>query len=226
MNLWAAIECLATAPRGGSVIDRVVATTLPIVSWRRIDKITRYIATTLTSWRDGRAVGSLGPGFITQGVVSAEEVLLALTRPKDHPDILSLLQATAPHPLLCNRVFSLWKLFSDPSLLLKDAETSRQRTSWHLLRIYRARNLIVHYGEEVPSVPHLLDHLQYYFSLTLSRILDSLSSHETWTPADAIAHWTQRDGYILHQLKHDAHLLRVRDFFPRPIRRIHESVWT
>ncbi len=121
VNLWAAIECLATAPRGGSVIDRVQVTAVPIVSWRRIDKITRYIATTLTSWRATGAAASLGSGFGTEGVVSAEEVLLALTKPKDHPDIVSLLQATAPHPLLCNRVFNLWKLFSNPSSLLKDA---------------------------------------------------------------------------------------------------------
>jgi hypothetical protein len=126
---------------------------------------------------------------------------------------------------LRNRIFSLWKIFSDPDALLNDTLTSQQRTSWQLLRIYRARNLIVHYGEEVSNVPHLLDHLQYYFSLTLSRILDSLSSHEQWTVADAVAHWTLREGYLLHQLKHEPSTLRVRDFFPRPIRRLDEVLW-
>lgn len=226
VNLWAAIECLGTASPTGPVIDRVQATVVPIVTWRRIDKITRYIATTLTAWRNARFIASLGPGFLDKGVVSAEEVLLALSKPENHPDVVALLSATAPHPLLCNRIFSLWKIFSQPLSLLRDTETSRQRTCWHLLRIYRARNLIVHYGEEVPCVPHLLDHLQYYFSLTLSRILDSLSSHENWTVNEAIAHWTQRADYILYQLRHDATALRVRDFFPRPIRRIHEGVWT
>jgi hypothetical protein len=155
VNLWAAIECLASAVIGGSVIDRVQATMVPIVTWRRIDKITRYVATILTEWRASDFDASLGPGFLDKGVVSAEEVLLAVSRPNGHQHIESLLKATAPHPLLCNRIFSLWKLFSDPSALLKDTERSRRRTSWHLLRIYRARNLIVHYGEEVPYVPHL-----------------------------------------------------------------------
>ena len=225
VNLWGAMECLAITPKGGTVMDRVQATTIPIVTWRRVDKITRYVATTLTDWRTKGFATPLGPGFVAEGVVSAEEVLLALCRPDNHPDIDSLLRAVAPNPALRNRIFSLWKIFSDPDALLNDTLTSQQRTSWQLLRIYRARNLIVHYGEEVSNVPHLLDHLQYYFSLTLSRILDSLSSHEQWTVADAVAHWTLREGYLLHQLKHEPSTLRVRDFFPRPIRRLDEVLW-
>jgi hypothetical protein len=226
VNLWAAIECLASSPVGKSVIDRAQATVLPIVTWRRIDKITRYIATTLTQLRSQGAVSSLGSGFLSEGVVSAEEVLLTLCKSEDHSDISSLLAAVAPNPLLRNRIFSLWRIFSDPSALLKDTTISRQRTEWHLLRIYRARNLIVHYGEELPCVPHLLDHLQYYFSLTLSRILDSMSSHEDWTVTDAVMHWTLREAYLRHQLRHEPSILKVRDFFPRPIRRIDEALWS
>jgi len=225
VNLWAAVECLATSPTGKSVSDRVQATVLPIVSWRRIDKITRYIATILTGLRSKGSASMLGSGFSTEGVVSAEEVLLVLSKPQDDPDISSLLNAVAANPLLRNRIFNLWKIFSNPATLLKDTTISRERTEWHLLRIYRARNLIVHYGEEVPSVPHLLDHLQYYFSLALSRILDSMSSHDDWTVTDAVAHWTLREAYLRHNLAHSPSTLKVRDFFPRPIRRIDELVW-
>jgi hypothetical protein len=223
VNLWAAIECLATSPTGKSVIDRVQATVVPIVTWRRIDKITRYIATVLTALRSRGS--KLGSGFSVEGVVSAEEVLLVLCKPENHPDISSLLNAVAAHPLLRNRIFNLWKIFSNPKMLLKDTIASRQRTEWHMLRIYRARNLIVHFGEELSCVPHLLDHLQYYFSLALSRLLDSMSSHEDWTVSDAIAHWTLREGYVRDQLGHSPSILKVRDFFPRPIRRIDELLW-
>jgi hypothetical protein len=68
VNLWAAIECLATSPPGKSVIDRVQATVVPIVTWRRIDKITRYIATVLTALRSRGS--KLGSGFFVEGVVS------------------------------------------------------------------------------------------------------------------------------------------------------------
>ncbi len=225
VNLWAAVECLAIGSIGKPVHERVQATVLPIVSWRRIDKITRYIATILTELRSKGSISMLGSGFSTEGVVSAEEVLLVLCKPKDHPDISSLLNAVAANPLLRNRIFNLWKMFSNPTTLLKDTIISRQRTEWHLLRIYRARNLVVHYGEEMPCLPHLLDHLQYYFSLTLSRILDSMSSHHDWTVTDAVAHWTLREEYFRHNLAHSPSTLKVRDFFPRPIRRINECLW-
>jgi hypothetical protein len=112
VNLWAAVECLATSPTGKSVIDRVQATVVPIVTWRRIDKITRYIATVLTALRSRGS--KLGSGFSVEGVVSAEEVLLVLCKPENHPDISSLLNAVAAHPLLRNRIFNLWKIFSSP----------------------------------------------------------------------------------------------------------------
>ena len=225
VNLWAAIECLATSPIASSVIDRVRATVLPIVIWRRIDKITRYIATTLTRWVAQDPTRTLGSGFSKEPTISAEEVLLVLCKPKDHPDITSLLAEVQAHPLLRNRIFVLWSTFSNSDQLLKDMQISRQRTDWHLSRIYRARNLIVHDGEEGSSVPHLLDHLQYYFSLTLSRILHSMSSHEDWTVGDAISHWTSRESYVLDLLERRPSVLKVRDFFPTPRRRLEEHLW-
>lgn len=225
VNLWAAIECLATSPIADSVIERVRATVLPIVIWRRIDKITRYVATTLTQWIAQDSTRTLGSGFSKEPTIAAEEVLLVLCKPEDHPDIKSLLTAVQAHPLLRNRIFVLWSIFSNTDRLLKDMQISRQRTDWHLSRIYRARNLIVHDGEESPSVPHLLDHLQYYFSLTLSRILHSMSSHEEWTVGDAVAHWTARESYVLDLLARSPSVLKVRDFFPTPRRRLEEHLW-
>jgi hypothetical protein len=225
INLWSAVECLCPSETPGNVFDRVRSTVTPIVVWRRIDKITRYLASTLTRFRQSGYTSNLGPGFLPEGVVTAEEVLLALCRPNDHPHITGLLAGTSCHPLLMNRIFILWKRFSDPNLLLKDMTVSRQRTDWHLLRIYRARNLIVHEGHEVAATAYLVDNLQYYFSVTLSRILHGMALNKGWEVEDSAVHWTNRSSYVLEMLKTAPWTLKVKDFFPITIRCVHDRPW-
>jgi hypothetical protein len=84
------------------------------VVWRRIDKITRYLAASLTSFREAGLSSGYGPAFLPTGIVTAEEVLLALSKPADDADIEALYEGTAIHPLLTNRIFTLRKCFIDP----------------------------------------------------------------------------------------------------------------
>jgi hypothetical protein len=83
-------------------------------------------------------------------------------------------------------------------------------------RIYRARNLTVHEGADVPAVGFLLDNLHFYFSITLSRILHGMVIHPDWGIPESIAYWNTRSGYLLSTL--DAHPadLRVNDIFVSP----------
>jgi hypothetical protein len=46
-----------------------------------------------------------------------------------------------------------------------------------LFRVYRARNLIVHHGDPGEFVGPLLDTLQYYLSVPLTRVLVELARH-------------------------------------------------
>jgi hypothetical protein len=169
--------------------------------------------------------GDFGPLFSPAGIVTAEEVLLALATPLDHPDTTTLYAALDRHPLVKNRVYTLRRRFADPKALLKDLRVSSERTAWHLARIYRARNLIVHEGYEDPVVPHLVDNLQYYLSLTLSRILHGMSSHLEWDVTDSIVHWRNKNSYVMQLLDETPAALQVRDFFPITVRCAHHQIW-
>lgn len=226
MNLWSALECLSVAgEEKGSVFSRVRDTVVPIVVWRRTDKIARYIAKNLTRLRQSALVENYGPLFSGVGYVSAEEVLLALTKRQEHPDLSPFYASVAQHQLVKNRFFALRKTFSNPKNLLSDLRNSTARTTWHLARIYRARNLIVHEGQEDAVVPHLVDNLQYYLSITLSRILHGMSTHTGWDVTDSVAHWRSKSWYITQMLDESPASLQVRDFFPIPRRHVRQQVW-
>jgi HPt (histidine-containing phosphotransfer) domain-containing protein len=226
VNLWSAVECLAGSSRRESAIATVCHSVAPIVMWRRVEKILRYVARSLQEFRVSGATESLGDGFPkTEKSVSAECLLLTLSKPEDHSHITALLKFCAPHPLLLNRVFTLWSTFSDPRVVAAELRFSLQRTAWNLWRIYRARNLIVHEGVDVPHVPILLNQLHSCFSTVLSRVLGGMSHNPTWGVDEAIAHARARAGYLLETLEQRPNCLRVDDFFILPQRRDGSKPW-
>jgi hypothetical protein len=214
VNLWSAMECLAASKQAGRVLDRVSETVVPIVVWRRVEKLLRYLAIALHTFQSKGASVEIGGAF-PQGTkfVSPGWLMLALTKPANHPHLVDLFKFAAPHPLLCNRVKMLWDSLSNPGALAAELALSKQRIEWHLARIYRARNLIVHHGMEAPHMTILLDHLHFYFSITLSRILHGLRMNVTWRPEDSVTHWVTKSAYVLDGLKEFPKRLRVADFF-------------
>jgi hypothetical protein len=106
-------------------------------------------------------------------------------------------------------------MFSNPNKLSEELKLSAKRTEWHLYRIYRARNLIVHEGTEVPHAYQLLGNLHYYFRVTMSRILHGMQLNPNWEVNDSIEHWRSRYNYIIDDLeKNQGRALEVFDFLP------------
>jgi len=125
VNLWSAVECLTGTTRRESAIATVCDSVAPIMIWRRAEKILRYIARSLQEFRVSGVNESIGDGFPkTEKNVSAEFLLLTLSKPEDHPHITALLKFCAPHPLLLNRVFTLWSAFSDPRIVASELRIS------------------------------------------------------------------------------------------------------
>ncbi|MGD0815309.1 MAG: hypothetical protein ABSA83_17060 [Verrucomicrobiota bacterium] len=215
-NLWSALECLAGGDTAESVIGSICQVVAPIVAWRRTGKILSYTAKNLDQF-GSVAGGPLGSGFPPgEGGVPSDRLLLALARPKGHPDAEQLQVFASAHPLLRFRIFSLWKILSAPADFAKELKASANRTEWHLHRIYRARNLSVHEGREVTHSSQLLENLHYYFSVTLSRILHGMKLNPAWQVSDSIAHWRMQYDYTVSSLETRPGILSVSDLLPKP----------
>ena len=227
VNLWSALECLTTREDSSSIMDGVCKSVVPIVTWRRTSKILSYTAKKLTEYKE-LAGGKLGSGFPgDEKGLSNERLMLALAKAEGHPHAEELILFAKDNVYLRNRVFTLWKTMSQPHVLASELKMTSKRVEWHLYRIYRARNLIIHEGEEVPHVGRLLENLHYYFSVTLSRILQSMQVNPSWEVTDAITYWRTRHNHIMNCLtKENAHVLRPCDFQPKYRTALNkESVW-
>jgi hypothetical protein len=228
VNLWSALECLASLMEGGSIIFRVERLVVPILTWRKIEKVVRYLSISVYFWlRDNPVFDRKSLPFRLghHESVAPEQILTLLAEPENSTGILALLSLVSGHPLLCHRIFQAWKLFHEPEVLHADLSCSARRLGWHLWRIYRARNLLVHQGIEPPCLPQLANHLQQYFSWTLSRLLHGLTLGPEWTARDSWHYWKSKSDHVITSLSQQPQVLRVGDMFPEELQAPDFPIW-
>jgi hypothetical protein len=103
---------------------------------------------------------------------------------------------------------------------------SRRRIEWQIARIYRARNLLIHRGEQSQYIWRLLQNAQYYVSSAVSRILHDLRDQPRWTVDTSLEHQLQRYNYLYDRLtNHRGEAVSYSDLLVRKTRRPDALVW-
>lgn len=216
VNLWSALECLAGCRHHESVIQRVLELVTPLLVWRRVDKIVRYAAISTQQFGKLKNDDDYGEGFPRSSAefVHPWDMMTTLCREGTHPHMRGLLRFSKDHPLLVYRLFRLCEELHSPTRLCKALVSSENRLRWQLTRIYRARNLLVHDGEQVQNLRFLLDNLQYYSSVVIQRIIHGMKLQPKWGVHEASTYWNAKSQYVIESLRKSPHQLRVSDFFP------------
>lgn len=205
INLWSSLECLSGCCEGRSVTDRVLHLLVDLLVWRRIEKVVGYLAIGCKNLAERIDNDDFGGGFSRSNKhhVDRGELIRVLCAPKDSEPIVQLLKFAAADPLLCFRLWRTWHEFHRPQRLREKLVRSRRRLAWQIVRIYRARNLLVHHGYETPHLGPLLDNLQYYCSSALQRMTHGLKRDISWGVRDVIESWTAKSQYLLESLNDD-----------------------
>lgn len=215
INLWSSIETLAGAHESETTLDRVYALLVPLVIARHVSRATRYLAIQLQLFGDSIKNHDYGVGFPKphpkDTFVQLPHLLSTLAAPENSDSICQLL-CFAKHPLLRFRLYRCWDTYHAPKNLKKMLLKSKQRLMWHIARIYRARNRLVHHGEESPFIVPLLDNLQNYLAMTVQRLIHELKEHPEWDVRTVVQYWNARESHILRQLERTPAILCISDF--------------
>jgi hypothetical protein len=226
VNLWSSLECLASIAGGKSTMDRVVKFSANLLTWRKIDKTLRYLAISLKLWRDRCSINDDCPYILRGDGYVSPEILVKLIASGDCSAIREhIFKVSNPNPILLFRAHQCYEMFKSPSALWKILEKSRVRLEWHLWRIYRARNIIVHEGGAVESLSLIADHLQSYVSFLLSRVIHGLSMGSDRTVFDSWKFWDSQACFVFDSLKEGNNDLQVSDFFPRTLFEKESHIW-
>jgi hypothetical protein len=215
VNLWTALETIAGPYGNGSIGDRVVSKIAPLITWRRVDKIITYLAVHAHSarWKLGKDVDTTSLEFTDDDAISPDDVLSAVTGPDENPAAKNLLKIAGNSPLWRQRFMDVWGEFHRPDRFGNGLLQTQRMVSWQIQRLYRARNLLVHRGEQSHLIWRLLQNAQYYVSVSLNRIMHDLAENEAWTIDTSLVHQNERLSYLTTYLKADkAHCLSHGDF--------------
>ena len=216
VGIWTAFECLVGSDRRDANVSRVVDWLAPIIALRRVEKITRYLAVRCHGYLKAASRGpSEAFSRSTSFYFSPRDVLDAITGPEDNRLILQLLRDVADSPLLRFQVHNAWRRTHDHKFVRRDLQMSQRKLSWHLERIYRARNLTVHRGKTPPFVSELVDRAQHYFTRCVSRVLADLREYPTWTVSTSLEQQRQRFHFVVERLKTAPQDVPASYLFPR-----------
>lgn len=210
-HLWTALETLAGGLGSGSIGERVADVVAPIVTWRRIDKIVTYLAINGHQLREHVATSYdlTNLPYSSKRHVDRVDMLKGITGPNGNPAIMAAFAAFTHSPLLIHRLYRAWEECNDPVELRKTLTLSRNRVKWQVMRFYRARNLLVHYGEVDNLAMRLLENAQYYLSICVGRVLHDLSSHKTWDVTTSLEFQKHKFDSLIGRLQSKPHDIRI-----------------
>lgn len=173
LNFWSILEIVCVRQQNESKIKEVEKAILPILEVDYIhtvfEEIDKYLKECLSDKDYNEFIGKLGGE--NGGLRIAKLILL------DEQEGLrkSICAKLTNYPVVRSRINQLNEKYGTKKEMLEDIERFSQRIKWHLRRLYRTRNAIIHSGEEPENLKLLGEHLHSYVDELLLQVAIDLS---------------------------------------------------
>ncbi|WMJ23348.1 hypothetical protein RBG61_01415 [Paludicola sp. MB14-C6] len=173
LNLWASIEVLCPNRNSGSKFDAVLGNVLPILKKDYLISIILDIEKNLEDNLSKTDFDKVLSGVSEIGCNKKKiHYLLFLDKYKELRR--TMIDLLVNYPVLRTRIIMFNDMKSTKDLReLIDSYT--KRITWHLHRMYRTRNSIIHSGEIPTNIKYLGEHLHSYVDSTLTEFIVKLS---------------------------------------------------
>ncbi len=171
-NLWTALETIASPSLDRNTIDFMLKRLAPVLCLKYFLKLINDLR--------GDIRNCIRPAFekcLQQRQSDETEIeflVRILSQPEYEPMRDDLYSACQSNPLLRYRIFRFHGLLGSPKLSLKLLNEHEQRVIWHIQRLYRARNTVIHAGVGYELIDLLTENVHEYFDHTLSEITNRI----------------------------------------------------
>lgn len=130
---------------------------------------------------------------VQYGKNEIEKMAAILVLPELNTEKLSIMSALEDYPLLQYRIEYYKEVCSKRDELKLFLASHRRRLSWHIMRIYRNRNMIVHDGTYFPYIDIIVQNLHYYIDCLIDTI--NLYAEKGYRSIEAIYTALQQQEY-------------------------------
>lgn len=173
LNLWASIEVLCQPKNGGNKFEYVLKNIIPILKKEYLPSIINNIIENLKENLSEEKYNEI-IGLVDEVGCENKKFFYLLLLPKYGESRNRMYELLEEYPVLRSRI-ALIAALNTTKKLKEYIEKYIQRVTWHLYRMYRTRNSIIHSGEVPHNIKYLGEHLHSYVDTTLSEFIIKLS---------------------------------------------------
>lgn len=173
LNLWASIEVLCQAKNEGNKFEYVLKNVVPILKKEYLSIIINNIKECLKENLSDEKYNEI-LNFVEEIGCDNKKLFYLLLLPKYVESRNKMYRILGNYPVLRSRIALIAEL-NTTKKVKEYIETYTQRVTWHLYRMYRTRNSIIHSGDVPHNIKYLGEHLHSYVDTTLSEFIIKFS---------------------------------------------------
>ena len=173
LNLWSALEVLSMETVGEDTLSQVSETLLPVLGLNYYQSVFDNLTKQLEGALSTEDYSSL-LAKIEEGDTPRQKIATLIIHNKYDDLRAGLSGQLAQYPVIRFRLHTLHHFADNHKSLLSPCTRYIERVRWHLSRIYRTRNAIVHSGNTPSYIRNLGEHLHYYLDVLLFECFNRL----------------------------------------------------
>lgn len=177
LNLWSMIEIIGVDEFGGdtSKIKQVIKNIVPVLKRNYVKRIVEELHDYLKANLQIDDYNAMIKAIIEEGSDEYKiACLVSLSKYEETRKKVYIMLKN--YPLLRSRISQLSEdVFKKKKELLTELNRYGQRLIWHIQRLYRVRNSIIHSGEPEKSMVYLVEHLHSYVDEVLLDIIERMT---------------------------------------------------
>lgn len=173
LNLWASIEVLCQPKNEGNKFEYILKNVIPILKKEYIASIINNIKECLKENLSDEKYNEI-IDLVDEIGCDNKKFFYLLLLPKYMKSRNRMYEMLDDYPVLRSRI-ALIAALNTTKKMKEYIEKYTQRVTWHLYRMYRTRNSIIHSGEVPHNIKYLGEHLHSYVDTTMSEFIIKLS---------------------------------------------------
>ncbi|MCR5767284.1 MAG: hypothetical protein K6G45_02195 [Lachnospiraceae bacterium] len=175
LNLWSIIEIIGVYDHTDSKIKEILRSVIPVLKRNYvncvIEELHDYLKANIDQKDYNRVLSSMKLNGSEEFKISCLLIL-----PEYEQSRKETYQCLEHYPLIRSRISQLNEdVFKTKRKFIVELQRYEQRLTWHIQRLYRVRNAIIHSGDTDDNLKALVEHLHSYVDEIIFEIIDRLT---------------------------------------------------
>ena len=180
LNLWSVLEIIGVDDFGGETtkIRQVLINIVPVLKRNYVNRVVEELHDYLKGNLQAEVYDELISNIKEDG--SEEYKIACLCSLQEYGEIRKKsYELLKQYPLIRSRISQLYEdVFKKKKKLITELNRYGQRLTWHIQRLYRVRNSIIHSAEPDGNMVSLVEHLHSYVDEVLLDIIDRMTRQD------------------------------------------------